>query len=124
MPTIQRKPIKEKKIKYKRESKINAQEHYNSPAWKLMRKTWISQHPLCQICLSKERVVPAEEVHHKHFWSSGETEEEQWKLFLDWNNLQSVCSSCHHKIHNKARKHGLIFCDDLTDKEYNDDEIF
>lgn len=121
-PTINRREIKPKKVKYKHEKKEFYADKYNSIAWKNLRNTYISQFPLCQCCLLFNRVTPAEHVHHKRFWSTGETEEEQWKLFLDWNNLQSLCADCHVKIHNKARQYGLTFCDTLTEREYYDKE--
>lgn len=122
MPQINRKQIKPKKVKYNNEKSILQQDHYASPAWRSLRNTYISQFPLCRVCLEHEKITPAEQVHHKRFWSAGETEEEQWKLFLDWNNLESLCSSCHRKVHNKAKKYGLNYCDSLTEKEWREND--
>lgn len=120
MPTINKKTINVKKVKYKRESKEHASEFYNSLAWKRLRNTFLSQHPLCEECLKREIVKEAEHVHHRYFWDSFNTEELKWQKFLDENNLMSLCSNCHYAMHNKARHYGISFCDSLTDKEYND----
>lgn len=122
MPTIKKREIKPKKVKYKREKEMLNQDHYSSQAWRNLRNTYISTSPLCECCLQFNKVTPATDVHHRRFWSSGETEEEQWKLFLDWNNLESLCETCHHKIHNKARQYGLTCCDSLTEKEWKDND--
>lgn len=118
MPHINRKPLSEKKTKYKRESKQNAADHYGSPAWKRLRDTYISLHPLCQCCLEHERVEPATDVHHAVPWSRGESDEEQWQLFLDEKNLISLCGKCHTALHVKDNMYHLGRLDTLTDKEY------
>lgn len=119
MPTIRKKEIKEKPVKYKSERKQNAADHYSSPAWRRLRDVYISLHPICEECLKHGRVEPATEVHHKVPWSRGETDIEQWQLFLDEKNLYSVCDKCHTALHVKDREYNMGRLDDLTDKEYN-----
>lgn len=118
MPYINRRQIKEKKVKYKNEKQELASDFYNSMAWKRLRNTYISLHPICECCLEHGRVVPATEVHHKTPYSRGETETEKWQLFLNERNLMSLCEKCHHGLHNKDREYSIGCLDSLTDTEY------
>lgn len=120
MATINLKRIKPQKVKYNREIDNHNSEFYNSLAWKRLRKTYFDLHPICECCLKHNRVTAAEDVHHKAFWDSFNTEELKWQKFLDERNLISLCSTCHYAMHNKARKYGTTFCDSLTDKEYRE----
>lgn len=118
MPTINKKELKTKPVKYKREKKEKAASFYDSLAWKRLRNTFISLHPICQCCLEHNRVTPADEVHHKIPWSRGESETEQWELFLNEKNLMSVCRTCHIGLHNKDKEYHMGSLDSLTDTEY------
>ena len=118
MPTINRKIIKPKRIKYKTED--NHAKFYNSKAWKKLRLTYITDHPLCENCLANGIIKPAREVHHKQIFSTARTEEGQWNLFLDDRNLMSVCIKCHHMFHDYAKKHNLNYIDYL---KLNDNKV-
>lgn len=120
MPTINKKRIREKQVKYKSEAAINNNDKYSSPAWRRLRDTFISLHPLCMECLKHETITPAEHVHHMKPWSRGTNEQEQWELFLDENNLYSVCPQCHVALHQKDAKYNLHILNDLTDKEWRE----
>jgi len=61
-------------------------ELYNSPKWKAMRKGKLEADPFCEIC-----GMEATEVHHKVPHNGN------WALFLDWDNLMSICHECHLK---------------------------
>ena len=74
---------------------------YNTTSWRKLRKSYLSEHPLCEICLEKGKSVMAENVHHKTEISSGQDEEEMKRLGFDYNNLQSLCRTCHKAIHDK-----------------------
>lgn len=67
---------------------------YKSAAWQKCRAVvMLRDHYLCQPCLKRDRIVPADLVHHiKHL-------EDEPDLALDPNNLESVCNSCHNKLH-------------------------
>lgn len=119
-PTINRRIHKEKPVKYKSEASINNNDKYSSPAWRRLRDTYISLHPICQCCLSHEHIEPAVAVHHMIPWSRGENEQKQWELFLDEHNLMSVCSCCHIALHQKDSKYNLTILNDLTDKEWRE----
>lgn len=60
-------------------------------AWRVIRKRYISGHPLCEKCLEENRMTKAEHVHHIKPLSLGGTNDEE--------NLMSLCKSCHSKIH-------------------------
>lgn len=120
MPTIKRKELHEKQVSYRHESQEMTSNFYNSMAWKRLRNTYLSTHPLCIECLKREIITPTQDIHHIHKWNSGINEEEKWNLFLSESNLISVCRKCHQGYHNKMKKYGIDVCDDLTDKEYKE----
>lgn len=60
-------------------------------AWKRIRDRYVSQHPLCEMCLGNDRMTPTEEVHHKLPLAEGGTH--------DQSNLIALCQSCHSRIH-------------------------
>ena len=119
MPVINKKYINPKQVKYKHESQVNSSSFYNSLAWKRLRNTFLSTHPLCRVCLDHERVTPAVDIHHKIPFYRGNTEEEKWSLFLDEKNLIPVCETCHYALHFKDKQYNLLCLDNLTDIEYN-----
>ena len=64
--------------------------------WRRIRNRYIKAHPLCEMCCSKGKYVMAALVHHKLPLSNGGTNDEE--------NLQSLCISCHEKIHKRTQK--------------------
>lgn len=119
-PVINKKTIREKSVKYLHEKAQDCTPFYGSMAWRRLRYTFLTQHPLCQVCLDHQKVTPAEDIHHKRVWLRGKTEEDKWNLFLAESNLMSVCSRCHHALHNKDKKYHLNVLDSLTDSEYRE----
>lgn len=117
MPSINRKQIRPKTIEYKHDDKSAV--YYNSSAWHSLRNEYYVKHPLCECCMSHDRVTVADHVHHKLIWLSQPTEDLRWQAFLDENNLMSVCTACHSTLHAKAKHYGLAFVDELTDFEYS-----
>ncbi len=104
MPTINRiKKIEVKQVPYKHNGKQGTK-YYNSLQWKNLRNRYIKENPFCERCLSKGIVRLAEEVHHKEEFLKGISEEDKWNLLLNEDNLMSLCSECHHEIHNNERK--------------------
>jgi len=63
--------------------------HYGH-RWRLIRKSFLSAHPLCEMCLVRGVMIPATDVHHIHPVKAGGTHE--------WSNLRSLCKSCHSSI--------------------------
>ncbi|MBU4541801.1 MAG: HNH endonuclease [Firmicutes bacterium] len=59
-------------------------------SWKRIRDRYIRNNSLCEMCLKKGRLTPAQEVHHIKPLSKGGTHDEK--------NLMALCSSCHSTI--------------------------
>ena len=70
----------------------NRQKFYNSSEWRMLRNFLLSRQPLCDICLTKDRVKPATECHHKI-----DIKDEPSRR-LDTNNIQTLCKECHSSI--------------------------
>lgn len=84
---------------------------YKSPAWKECRKAYLkSKRGLCERCLAKGIINPAEIVHHT-VWLTPDNINDP-NITLDWNNLEAVCRSCHSLIHEGR-----------TDKRYKIDDF-
>lgn len=70
---------------------------YQSAAWIRLRLAYLAEHPLCARCRAEGRTTLARHVHHvverKHDPS----------LSLSWDNLESLCLSC-HSAHHARRK--------------------
>lgn len=60
--------------------------------WRKVRKQKLQEQPLCEVCLRAGYVTPATEVHHIVPVSEGGD-------VYAWDNLMSVCHSCHMKLH-------------------------
>lgn len=58
--------------------------------WRKIREAYISAHPLCEICAKNGKTIAAEEVHH--------IKPLKWGGTHDFNNLMSLCQSCHTKL--------------------------
>ena len=67
---------------------------YHTRAWKKCREVVLMRdNYLCQYCLSENKIVLADIVHHIINY------EECPDRGLDLANLTSVCRSCHSKVH-------------------------
>lgn len=64
---------------------------YNSSRWKELRQYRLNTQPLCVECLKNDRITPATVVDHIKPHKGDE------ELFYDFNNLQSLCKSCHDR---------------------------
>lgn len=76
-----------------------SREFYSSTAWKETRRAFKkSKGGLCERCLAKGIVTPAEIVHHK----TPLTEEniKDLNISLSWKNLQALCRQCHAEVHD------------------------
>jgi len=65
---------------------------YGKP-WKQIRAAYLAAHPLCEMCQSEGRLIPATLVHHKVKLTDGGTN--------GWENLMPLCGSCHSRLHAK-----------------------
>jgi hypothetical protein len=62
---------------------------YKGSTWKHLRKTQLTQHPLCERCRKRNRLTPATVVHHV------DTHRGDLQKFYNPGNLESVCAPCH-----------------------------
>ena len=67
------------------------------PEWANIRKLFLAQHPLCEMCQANGCTTPATEVHHKVPLANGGTH--------DWSNLAALCKSCHSSITIREARH-------------------
>lgn len=82
--------------KYKRDKEAKA--FYDSDAWKKCREVVLKRDDyLCQDCLEKDDLIPADMVHHI------EELRDNPDRALDINNLKSLCNSCHNKYHPRYK---------------------
>ena len=102
MPTInlpQRKPKAPRGEAEYTDTKLLRRKFYNSSKWQKLRDAHLREHPLCEQCLSKGKVTPADQVHHKRSPFNYKEGTINWELGLDPENLESICGECHGKIH-------------------------
>ena len=65
--------------------------------WQKLRKWKLNRNPLCELCLKEGFVRGMDIVHHI---LSIETHPH---LRLDKSNLQSLCNTCHERVHKDKR---------------------
>ena len=75
-------------------------EIYNTTLWKKMRRAYIMEHPICEICELMGKTTLAEAIHHKISFMTVNNPIERDKLAFDSNNLMSLCNTHHSEIHN------------------------
>ncbi|KAA6338638.1 hypothetical protein EZS27_013381 [termite gut metagenome] len=101
MPTI----YKPKK-KYKREvtdKRAERSDIYNTPQWKRLRNAKYIENPLCERCLEKGIIKPAEHIHHIISFMQTDNQLRRLELAFDYSNLQALCTDCHNEIHNHKK---------------------
>ena len=77
---------------------------YGSTKWKTVRKAYIkSKQGLCERCLKKGLIVPAEEVHHKVRLTRDNINDDA--VTTNFDNLEALCTECHEKEHEEDAKH-------------------
>jgi 5-methylcytosine-specific restriction enzyme A len=79
------------------------QEIYQDKRWKQLRNAKMKANPLCERCESVDDVVPMQEVHHKIPFNTGKTRDEVEALAFSWDNLESLCESCHEERHKQLK---------------------
>ena len=77
----------------------------NSNRWKLLRAKKLQSNPVCEVCEANNRSTLATEVHHIVPVESVSHELEMRQLMFDYNNLQSLCHSCHSDPHRRDFSH-------------------
>lgn len=76
---------------------------YNSDIWRKLRIMYLSEHPLCERCLEKDKIITAEHVHHKVEIDRGNNIIEKKTIGYNYENLQALCKDCHKEIHKKIK---------------------
>lgn len=71
----------------------------NSSKWRKLRHYQLEKHPLCEMCLTYNIATPASVVHHIEPVEDVHNYVEQHKRMFNTNNLMSLCSQCHSRIH-------------------------
>ena len=75
---------------------------YSSRKWRKCRKIFLEdKNNLCEICLKKGLIVPAEHVHHKIPITSENVNDPA--ITLNHENLMALCENCHQEQHRKKR---------------------
>jgi 5-methylcytosine-specific restriction enzyme A len=102
MPTL---PKSRKRGWIKKSNKYNTQynntDFYQSKAWRMTRKFYIKDNPLCEMCKRKGQTTAAQMVDHITPISIGGI-----NVALNVANLQSLCNSCHAK---KSGQEGIEY---------------
>lgn len=76
---------------------------YNSKQWKEVRAQYKkSKQGLCERCLAKGYIVPADEVHHKTRLTRDNIND--YSVSLNFDNLEALCSDCHTKEHEQDQR--------------------
>ena len=127
MPTINKLPRKKKSTQHsntdRRELRKSA---YNTTAWRKLRLAHVKQHPLCEECLKNGKVTAGDSVHHKKSPFKGN--DVNWNLFLDPDNLETICRECHARVHadesgHISAKELLRQLEELLDDTITDEEL-
>lgn len=70
----------------------------STKAWRVTRKAYLAEHPLCERCRAEGLTVPATVVHHRI------DRRDRPDLALEWDNLEALCATCHNA--ETARRQG------------------
>ena len=75
---------------------------YKSWAWKRCRDSYLtSVGNLCERCLAKGLIVPADQVHHKIRLTPENINDPT--ISLNHDNLEALCMDCHQAEHKQKR---------------------
>jgi 5-methylcytosine-specific restriction protein A len=77
---------------------------YQTKFWKSLRAYKLKHNPLCEECETKGKLESANVVDHRTPWKTGHTEDQKWRLFNDYDNLRSLCTSCHNSKTGRENK--------------------
>ena len=77
----------------------NQDKFYMTQAWINTRNSYKKNvGGLCERCLAKGKITPAELVHHKI--PLNENNINDLNISLNWDNLQALCRKCHAEVHD------------------------
>lgn len=75
------------------ENRPSAHKRGYSRKWKKVRDIKLKRNPLCEMCEERNKITPADMVHHIKPISEG-------GAVLEYDNLMSLCNKCHGEVHN------------------------
>ena len=85
---------------------------YKTIKWKECRKAYMKYaRGLCEECLKKGLITPAEIVHHKIHLTPENMNDPN--IALNWDNLEAVCRPCHAEIHEGQNRKPRRYTVDL-----------
>lgn len=92
------------------------EERYKSRQWRSLRKRKLLANPFCERCLKQGIYKAAKIIHHIEYINSDNYMKDE--VFLNINNLESLCQECHNKEHFEQQEE-YFFNDsgDLIKKE-------
>ena len=80
---------------------MTKQEFYNTNAWRHVRDLKLKQDPYCELCRQRGIIKEGECVHHAIKFFDQFTDELKENLLTDYDNLVTLCKSCHDNVHAK-----------------------
>ena len=111
MPVIELPPKRKRSAKergYKpTERAAMASNLYNTDTWRRIRKAYLMEHPLCEVCSELGKVTYATECHHHNEIADAQNPLEAKDRAFDSNNLVAVCKPCHMHYHGliESKRH-------------------
>jgi 5-methylcytosine-specific restriction protein A len=127
MPTINKIQRKTKSTERKEtDMRKLRQKAYQTTKWRKIREVYMHEHPICERCIQKGIVTPAEDIHH--IISPFKGGQINWEKLFDYENLMALCKECHAEIHNAQQGHVspeeiLKQLDDLLNPEIRDEDL-
>ena len=76
-----------------------------SKRWKDLRHGKMNNNPLCEECYENGIIEPATEVHHVVPVETALSIDEMKRLMFSYDNLRSLCHSCHIEAHKAMKSH-------------------
>ncbi|MBK3516698.1 HNH endonuclease [Carboxylicivirga marina] len=83
----------------KGQTEVSRAGFYNKKEWQHLRASFIRQNSLCEHCKLKGLYIAATVVDH----IEPLTLDNMWTLGLQWDNLQSLCNTCHRRKTNRSK---------------------
>lgn len=124
MPTIELIPKRKKSARERgytpTEKATMASSLYNTEMWRRLRKSCLMETPECVMCTLFDRVKLADCVHHIDEISKADNPLEAKDRAFDSNNLMSLCSDCHNRIHAIIRHGAKTKADKEFITKYNE----
>ncbi len=102
MPTIKKLPRRINTATPDTERRRERHEIYDTQRWRTLRDCKFADQPICERCLERGIVTPADEIHHRVSFMSVPAGSERIALAFDYDNLMSLCRACHQDIHREG----------------------